>query len=202
MGALWGCEKTEGKRDVVKGTPPASSSPYPRRPVPPSLKKGGGEPTDRLKNAEEAALGLLARRDYSREEMRLKLATRGFPSTEIEDTLRKLEARKILDDFRYARHLAISLAQEKLLGPQRLRQKFFQKGIPADLAQAAMGIAEATFSAKERLRQIMQRKLKGRRLEALTLNEKKKLADALHRKGFLWEDVQATMDESGGSAEE
>jgi regulatory protein len=155
-----------------------------------------------LKNAEEAALGLLARRDYSREEMRLKLATRGFPSAEIEDTLRKLEARKILDDFRYARHLAISLAQGKFLGPQRLRQKFLQKGIPAELAQAAMGIAEATFSVKERLRQIMERKLKGRRLEELTLKEKKKLADALHRKGFLWEDVQATMDESGGSADE
>ncbi len=155
-----------------------------------------------MKNAEETALGLLARRDHSREEMRLKLTAKGFPPAEIEDTLRKLEAKKILDDSRYARHLAISLAQEELLGPQRLRQKFFQKGIPADLAQDAMAIAEATFSVKERLRQIVERKLKGRRLDELTLSEKEKLAGALHRKGFPWEDVQATLNESGGFADE
>lgn len=173
-----------------------------RRCAPLPLKKGGGKSADRLKNAEEAALGLLARRDCSREEMRLKLTAKGFPPAEIEDVLKKLERRKILDDSRYARHLAISLAQEKMLGPQRLRQKFFQKGIPADLAHDAMAIADATFPVKERLGHIMERKLKGRRLEELTPSEKKKLADALHRKGFLWEDVQATMDESGGFADE
>ncbi len=186
----------------MRGTLPASSPRYPRRSAPLPLKKGGEKSAGRLKNAEETALGLLARRDHSREEMRLKLTAKGFPPGEIEDTVRKLEAKKILDDSRYARQLAIALAQEKLLGPQRLRQKFFQKGIPADLAHAAMAIVDATFPVKERLRRIMERKLKGRRLEELTLSEKKKLADALHRKGFLWEDVQATMDESGGFADE
>lgn len=186
----------------MRGTLPASSPRYPRRSAPVPLKKGGERSADRLKNAEEAALGLLARRDFSREEMRLQLTAKGFPSTEIEDALRKLEGKKILDDSRYARHLAISLAQEKMLGPQRLRQKFFQKGIRADLARDVMAIADATFPVKERLRHIIERKLKGRRLEELTLSEKKKLADALHRKGFLWEDVQATMDESGGFADE
>ena len=186
----------------MRGILPDSSPLYPRRSAPLPLKKGGEKSTDRLKNAEETALGLLARRDFSREEMRLKLTAKGFPPAEIEDTLRKLEAKKILDDSRYARHLAIALVQEKLLGPQRLRQKFFQKGIPADLAQDAMAIAEATFSVKERLRQIVERKLKGRRLEELSLSEKRKLAGALHRKGFLWEDVQATMNESGGLADE
>ncbi len=172
-----------------------------KSPDPRPLKKGGGKPKD-LQSAEEDALRLLARRDYSREEMRLKLATRGFPSAEVEDALRKLEVRKILDDVRYARRLAVALAQEKFLGPQRLRQKFFQKGIPADLTQDAMALAETTFPAKERLGYILRRKLQGRSLEELALSEKKKLADALQRKGFLWEDIQATLDESGGLADE
>ncbi len=186
----------------MRGILPASSLLDPRRSAPLPLKKDGKKSADRLKNAEETALGLLARRDYGREEMGLKLTAKGFPPTEIEDTLRKLEAKKILDDSRYARHLAISLAQEKILGPQRLRQKFFQKGIPADLAHDAMAIADATFPVKERLRHIMERKLKGRRLDELAFSEKKRLADALHRKGFLWEDVQAIMDESGGFTDE
>ncbi len=173
-----------------------------RRPALSFHKKGGEESGGRLKSAEETALRLLARRDHSREEMRRKLTARGFPPAEVEDILRKLEARKILDDFRYARHLAIALAQEKILGPERLRQKFFQKGIPAELAQDALAIAEETFPAKERLGLIMERKLKGRRLEELPLTEKKKLAGALRRKGFPWEDIQATMDPSGGFADE
>jgi len=48
----------------------------------------------------------------------------------------------------------------------------------------------------------VERKLKGRRLDELTLSEKKKWAGALHRKGFLWEDVQEIMNESGGFADE
>lgn len=173
-----------------------------RRPGPLILKKGEKKSGGRPKSAEETALRLLARRDHSREEMRRKLAARGFPPEEIRDLLRKLEARKILDDFRYARHLAIALAQEKILGPERLRQKFFQKGIPAELTQDALTLAEETFPTKERLGLIMERKLKGRRLEELTFTEKKKLAGALHRKGFPWEDIQATLDESGGFVDE
>lgn len=186
----------------MKETFPSSNLSYPRLSAGLTVKRDGKKPTVNLKNAEETALRLLARRDYSREEMRRKLTAKGFPSGETDDTLRKLEVRKVLDDFRYAQHLAIAFAKEKLLGPQQMSQKFFQKGIPADLAKAAMAIAEATLSVNERLQNIMKRKLKGRLLEELTLNEKRKLVDTLRRKGFLWEDIQEAMRKSGGLTDE
>ena len=186
----------------MKGTLPSSSLLYPRLSASLALKRGWKEPAGNLKNAEEIALRLLAKRDYSREEMRHKLTAKGFPFREIDDTLRKLEDRKILDDFRYAQHLAIALAREKGLGPQRIRQKFFQKGIPADLAQGAMALAESTLSVNDRLQNIIESKLKGRRLEELTLSEKRRLTDTLHRKGFPWEDIQEAMRESGGLTDE
>lgn len=186
----------------MKETLPSSNLSYPRLSAGLTVKRDGKKPTVYLKSAEESALRLLARRDYSREEMRRKLTAKGFPSEEIDDTLRKLEVKKILDDFRYAQHLAIAFVKEKFLGPQRMSQKFFQKGIPADLAQAAMAIAEATLPVNERLQNIMRMKLKGRILEELTLNEKRKLVDTLRRKGFLWDDIQEAMRESGGFTDE
>ncbi len=186
----------------MKAKVPSSSHPYPRRSAVPALKKVGKKPAIHWRSAEETALRLLARRDYSGEEMRRKLTAKGFPFREIDDTVRKLEGRRVLDDFRYAQHLAMALAQEKFLGPQRLSQKLFQKGIPADLAQTAVAIAEAALSVKERLEHRIKGKLKGRRPEELTPKEKRKLAGALYRNGFQWEDIREAMGESGGFAEE
>ena len=166
------------------------------------MKRDGKKPAVYLQSAEESALRLLARRDYSREEMRRKLTAKGYPSGEIDDTLRKLEIQKILDDSRYAQHLAMAFGKEKFLGPQQMSQKFFQKGIPADLAKAAIAIAESTLPVNERLKNILRMKLKGRLLEELAPNEKRKLVDTLRRKGYLWEDIQEAMRESGGLPDE
>jgi len=154
------------------------------------------------KSAKETALHLLAKRDYSREEMRRKLTAKDFPPAEIDAALGELEAKKFLDDFRYAQRLAIALARGKFLGPQQISQKFFQKGIPADLTQAAMAIAEVTLPAAERLHKVMRMKLKGRLLKEVPLKEKRKLANTLRRKGFPWEDIQEAFRKLGGITEE
>ena len=186
----------------MKETFPSSTLFYPRLSAGFTVKRDGKKPVVYLKSAEESALRLLARRDYSREEMRRKLTAKGFPSGEIDDTLRKLEIQKILDDSRYAQHLAVAFGKEKFLGPQQMSQKFFQKGIPADLAKAAMAVAESTIPVSERLKYIMRIKLKGRLPGELATNEKRKLVDTLRRKGFLWDDIQEAMRASGGLPDE
>jgi regulatory protein len=181
---------------------PPSGLPEPRFSTSPALKRGGKKPKSQSKKAEETALRLLARRDYSREEMRRKLTAKGFPLPEIDETIANLEGRKVLDDSRYAPHLAVALAREKYLGPRRIEHEFLQKGIPADLARDAISIAEAALPVKDRLQRMMKRKLKGRCPEELASNEKKKLADTLYRHGFPWEDIQEAMRESGGFTDE
>ena len=108
----------------------------------------------------------------------------------------------MLDDRRFAQALAISLTQEKLLGPQRVRQKLFQKGIPAELAQEAVKNADELLAAGERLRMVMRMKLKGRNPEGIFPEERRKLAGYLRQRGFSWEDIGEAFQETGGFTEE
>jgi regulatory protein len=156
----------------------------------------------KAQKAEESALRLLARRDHSREEMRRKLQVRGFTPEEIEKALKWLEEREFLDDLRYAQKLAFSLAKEKLLGPQRIRQKLFQKGIPAGLVKEAVEKADETLAAGERLQIAMRMKLKGRSPEEIFPDERRKLAGYLRQRGFSWEDIREAFQETGGFTEE
>jgi regulatory protein len=161
-------------------------------------KKSSGK----AQKAEESALRLLAQRDHSREEMRRKLLAREFPLEEIAKALEWLEKREMLDDRRFAQKLAISLAKEKLLGPQRVSQKLFQKGIPAELAKEAMKKADELLAAGERLRMVMRMKLKGRNPEKIFPEERRKLAGYLRQRGFSWEDIGEAFRETGGFTEE
>jgi len=161
-------------------------------------KKSSGK----AQKAEESALRLLARRDHSREEMRRKLQARGFTPEEIEKALKWLEEREFLDDLRYAQKLAFSLAKEKLLGPQRIRQKLFQKGLPAGLVKEAVEKADETLAAGERLQIAMRMKLKGRSPEEIFPDERRKLAGYLRQRGFSWEDIREAFQETGGFTEE
>jgi regulatory protein len=156
----------------------------------------------KAQKAEEKALDLLARRDHSREELRRKLQARAFTPEEIEKALGWLEERGMLDDMRYAQKLAVSLAREKLLGPQRVSQKLYQKGIPAELAREAMEKADELLAAGERLRIAMRMKLKGRSLEQILPDERTKLARYLRQRGFSWEDIWEVFRETGGLTEE
>jgi len=94
------------------------------------------------------------------------------------------------------------LAQEKLFGPQRLSLNFYQKGIPPDLAEAAIEKAEAVLPSKERLQKLVSLRLKGRFFQEMSPKEKKRLVDTLRRRGFPWEDIQEVLQESGGISEE
>jgi regulatory protein len=153
-------------------------------------------------SAKESAIRLLARRDHSSEEVRRKLKAKRFPPEEIEEVVQEMETRGILNDGRYAQRLAFYLAQEKLFGPQKIRQKLFQKRIPADRIQEAMEKAEEGLATSARLRIVLKNKLKGRSLTQIFPNERRKLARYLWQRGFLWEDIQEAFQEAGGFTEE
>ena len=195
MGTLWPVEKTERRRESVIRTLLIFS-------VGPRLHIMREKSSGKAQKAEESALRLLARRDHSREEIRRKLQARGFTPEEIEKALKWLEDREILDDLRYAQKLAISLAKEKLLGAQRIRQMLFQKGIPAELAKEAVEKADETLAAGERLQIAMRMKLKGRNPEEIFPDERRKLAGYLRQRGFSWEDIREALQETGGFTEE
>ncbi len=155
-----------------------------------------------LDEGEEYALRLLSIRDYSREEMQHKFEGKGLRADAAEEVLRKLEARGLLDDERYAQRLAAFYTREKLLGPQRVVQKLRQKGISLELAKETTRRAEQNGASQERLRKVLRMKLKGQGLDQIEPRQKKRLANHLFQRGFLWEDVLEALREVGGSAEE
>ena len=152
-------------------------------------------------SAQQSAFRLLARRDHSRQELMRKLAAKGFAAAEIEEVLRSLAARGLLDDARYAEHFARSLAESKFFGPKQISQKLFQKGIPADLIQQVLQTTEESLPSKERLQRVLKSKLKNRNPGQLPPKEKRKLGNFLYQRGFLWEQISEAFQELGGFEE-
>jgi len=162
------------------------------------LSKGAKSSAEGL----ESALRLLARRDYGREEMGRKLKEKGFQSEEVEKILETLAAQGLLDDGRYAQHLATLYSREKLLGPQRIVQKLMQKGIGVELAKEVTARAEENLPSLDRLRKLLRAKLKGQGLDRLLPQQKRRLVNYLRQRGFPWEDISEALREAGGFSEE
>lgn len=154
------------------------------------------------KKGEEVALRLLARRDYSREELRQKLTKKGFALAEIEEVLAKLSAAQLLNDGQYAQRLASYYGREKFWGPGRIKQKLREKGIAEELAQEVIAQEEKNFPAVEKLRALLKKKLKKRTLGELAPKEIRKLNHYLYRHGFDWEEIMDILKKEGGLTEE
>ncbi len=151
---------------------------------------------------QQIALTLLARRDYSQEEMGRKLEARGIPREEIERILQTLRDQKLLDDHRYARRWASSWVQGKLLGPLRIKMRLRQKGISEAIVKETLMYTEEIFPTKDRARKVLAVERKQEEHGSIPLCRKKKLVNLLRQKGYDWEDIFEVLQESGGFAEE
>jgi len=153
-------------------------------------------------NAQAAALRLLGRRDYSREEMRRKLAGRGFSPGETDGALEQFETRGLLDDRKLAHRLAGYYSREKLWGPQKIFQKLTQRGIPAGFIRDVIAAEEESGAVPERLRKALNQRMKGQDPGSLGPPEKRRLAAHFRQRGYAWDDIWEALQETGGSVEE
>ena len=154
------------------------------------------------KKAEEFALRLLARKDYSQAEMRQKLVEKGFSLAEIENVLHKLSTHQLLNDQRYAQSLANFYGKEKFWGPWRIKHKLKEKGICPEIAEEVVAQEEKIFPAQERLKKLLEKKLKNRTLSEFSKQELQKLTNQLYRYGFSWEEIINILNREGGFTEE
>jgi regulatory protein len=161
-----------------------------------------GKSTNLPESAQAAALRLLGRRDYSCQELRRKLAGKGFPAEEVDGVLGDFKGRGLLDDSKLAQRLAQFYSREKLWGPQKVVAKLSQRGIPLQLAKDLVEQESPSGTTQDRLRKAMDLKLKRPTPHALSLQEKKRLANYLRQRGYGWEDIGEALRETGGSTEE
>jgi regulatory protein len=128
---------------------------------------------------------ILAVRDHGREELRRKLAKRGFDPEEVEAVLDQLVSEGYLDDARYAREFARQTL-EKGHGAAYVRAKLASRGFRA--AGRLVSTAEEAASLRAFLE---RRRLRPGALTAAA--ERAKILRFLRGRGYSAEAIQAVL---------
>ena len=151
---------------------------------------------DRLKeaagvsNVKATAADLIGKRARSRRDLERKLREKGASEAEARYAAEWLEAIGAINDADYAALLVRHCAQLGY-GPARIRDKLYEKGVPRELWEDAL---DTLPDQSEDVDRFLRSKLRG---ELPDEKEKKRLTDALLRRGFSWGDVRAAWNRLG-----
>ena len=149
------------------------------------LKEAAG-----VSNVKATAADLIGKRAMSRASLEKKLKEKGASEAEARYAAEWLEAIGAINDADYAALLARHYG-EMGYGPQRVRDKLYEKGVPRELWEEAL---DQLPDNGEQIDRFLQSKLRGRTPEE---KEKKRLTDALLRRGYSWSDVKSAWNRMG-----
>jgi len=130
-------------------------------------------------SAYQKALGLLARREHSRRELRLKLKQKGYQGEEAGEALDRLGEQNYQDDDRFAEVLVRSRVSQGY-GPMRVRAELKSHGLSDARIRAVLEEAKVDWEANA-LAQLRRRYGAG---SAPDRDEKARRAQFLLRRGF------------------
>ena len=154
------------------------------------LKEAAG-----VSNVKATAANLVGKRAMSRRDLERKLQDRGASETEARYAAEWMEAIGAINDADYAAVLARHCA-DLGYGPQRVREKLYEKGVPRELWDDAL---DTLPDSAGQIDAFLERKLRGRVPDQ---REKKRLCDALLRRGFSWGDIRAAWSRLGAEITE
>ena len=154
------------------------------------LKEAAG-----VSNVKVTAADLVGRRAMSRRDLERKLRDKGASEADARYAAEWLEAIGAIDDAGYAALLVRHYSQMGY-GPARLREKLREKGVPRELWDDAL---DTLPDNSEQIDRFLQSKLRGGMPEE---KEKKRLTDALLRRGYSWGDVKDAWNRLGSAVEE
>ena len=149
------------------------------------LKEAAG-----LSDTKAAAADLIGKRAMSRASLERKLRDKGASEAEARYAGEWLEAIGALNDAEYAAILVRHYGQMGY-GPRYVQEKLREKGVPRELWEDAL---DTLPEAAEQIDRFLSSKLQGRDPDP---REKKRLTDALVRRGYGWGDVKAGWSRYG-----
>ena len=149
------------------------------------LKEAAG-----VSNVKATAPDLIGKRAMSRRNLERKLKEKGASEADARYAAEWLEAIGAINDAEYAALLARHCA-DLGYGPARVREKLYEKGVPRELWDDALDQLPDPSAAIDRF---LESKLRGRLPEE---KEKKRLTDALLRRGYAWGDVKSAWNRMG-----
>ena len=143
-----------------------------------------------VSNVKANAADLIGKRAMSRRDLERKLQEKGASEAEARYASEWLEAIGAINDADYAVLLAQHCARQSY-GPARVREKLYEKGVPRELWDDAL---DSLPDPAESIDRFLEHKLRGNPLDE---KEKKRLSDALLRRGFSWSDIRAGLNRLG-----
>jgi regulatory protein len=160
---------------------------------------GRNDPAKPKRSAYDKALGLLARREHSRRELKTKLRQGGYEGAETTDAIERLGEQSYQDDDRFGEVLLRSRIAQGY-GPMRLRVELKSHGLTDARIRELMDAAEVDWDASAALQ------LRRRYRDARTSDpaERARRAQFLLRRGFAAATVRnvthATVDDAADDA--
>lgn len=154
------------------------------------LKEAAG-----VSNTRAAAADLIGKRAMSRRDLERKLQEKGASEAEARYAAEWLEAIGALNDAEYAAALVRHYGGMGY-GPARVREKLYEKGVPRELWEEAL---EELPEDSGQVEAFLQGKLRGRVPDE---KEKRRLTNALLRRGFSWGQVKAAWRRLGEEVQE
>ena len=143
-----------------------------------------------VSNVKANAADLIGKRAMSRRDLERKLQEKGASEAEARYASEWLEAIGAINDADYAVLLAQHCARQGY-GPARVREKLYENGVPRELWDDAL---DSLPEPAESIDRFLEHKLRGNPLDE---KEKKRLSDALLRRGFSWSDIKAGLNRLG-----
>ena len=154
------------------------------------LKEAAG-----VSNTRAAAADLIGKRAMSRRDLERKLQEKGASETEARYAAEWLEAIGALNDVEDAAALVRHYSRLGY-GPARVREKLYEKGVPRELWEDALEELPADGGQVDAF---LRSKLRGRTPDE---KEKRRLTNALLRRGFPWGEVKAAWRRLGEEMQE
>ncbi|MCI9332125.1 MAG: regulatory protein RecX [Oscillibacter sp.] len=154
------------------------------------LKEAAG-----VSNTRAAAADLIGKRAMSRRDLERKLQEKGASEAEARYATEWLEAIGALNDAEYAAALVRHYSRLGY-GPARVREKLYEKGVPRELWEDAL---EELPEDGGQVEAFLRSKLRGRTPDE---KEKRRLTNALLRRGFPWGEVRAAWRRLGEELQE
>jgi len=132
------------------------------------------------------AMDLLARREYSRQELQIRLLQRDYAAELVDQVITQLVSEGLLSDERFVESF-ISSRMQRGQGPVRIRAELRDRGISEDLIETMLDMRDPAWRTS--LYEIHARRFAG--VIPATLGERARQQRFLTYRGFTSEQIRA-----------
>jgi len=139
----------------------------------------------------EKALELLSMREHGSGELRTKLLQKGYDKNIIPEVINYLKDKNYLNDERFAELYSQELIQRKQLGPMKVKEKLFQRGIASQVINSILLNYDRDIQI-ENCYFHFTKKFKAKTTFD-TREEKAKAIRYLQGKGFAWDVISEVV---------